>query len=136
MEIIITIKKNKAKLDLENTKHIVNIQEFLAYFKNSDFVITDSFHNICIAILFKKPFIAIGNKKRGITRFESLLKKFNLMDRLIYNIDEINSELFTPINYDEVYKILEKEKELSLKWLIDALKNQLKRTKPILLITF
>ncbi len=122
-------EKNKAKLDLENTKHVVNIQEFLAYFKNSDFVITDSFHGTCIAILFKKPFIAIGNKKRGITRFESLLKKFNLMDRLIYNIDEINSELFTPINYDEVYKILEKEKELSLKWLIDALKKPVKKNK-------
>lgn len=122
-------EKNKAKLDLENTKHVVNIQEFLAYFKNSDFVITDSFHGTCIAILFKKPFIAIGNKKRGITRFESLLKTFNLMDRLIYNIDEINSELFTPINYDEVYKILEKEKELSLKWLIDALKKPVKKNK-------
>jgi len=122
-------QKNKEKLDLPNTKHVVKIQEFLAHFKNSDFVITDSFHGTCIAILFKKPFIAIGNKKRGITRFESLLNKFNLLDRLIYNIDDTNDDLFTPINYDEVYKILEKEKEFSLNWLIDTLKKPIKKNK-------
>ena len=35
--------------------------------------ITDSFHGTCMAVLFHKPFIAIGNPERGTSRFESLL---------------------------------------------------------------
>ena len=48
------------------------VEEWLAYIKNADFIITDSFHGICFSIIFHKQFIALVNKIRA-PRFESLL---------------------------------------------------------------
>ncbi len=114
---------NKQKLGLDNIKENVSAKEFLYYFKNSKFVITDSFHGTCFAILFKKPFISIANASRGIPRFVSILSQLGLPDRLVYNAMEIEGKdyLFNDIDYDKVYEILEREKARSLKWLKDAL---------------
>jgi hypothetical protein len=46
-------------------------------------VVTDSFHACVFSILFGKPFVAIGNKRRGMSRFKSLLGTLGLNDRLI-----------------------------------------------------
>ena len=119
-------ENNKNLLNLENTKPQMLLPDFVSYYKNSDFVITDSFHGTCIAILFKKPFIAIANRLRGITRFESLLNLLNLKDRLVYKAEDAidNEELLKPIDYDKVYEILEKEKAESLQWLQTALTKE------------
>lgn len=112
-------------------KETMCVPDFLAYYKNSDFVITDSFHGTCLAIIFKKPFISIANPQRGTTRFESLLSKLNLMDRLVYKPEDAinNPRLLEPIDYDKVYEILDKEKERSLKWIEDALNSPIKEQK-------
>ena len=55
----------------------------------ADIVITDSFHACVFSILFNKPFVVLGNKKRGMSRFTSLLKLFGLEDRLVSSMDEI-----------------------------------------------
>ena len=52
-------------------------------------MITDSFHGTCMAILFQKPFIAIGNPGRGSSRFESLLGDLGLLGRYVEKADEI-----------------------------------------------
>jgi len=52
-------------------------------FNNGGYVITDSFHGTAFSIIFKKPFIALANKKRGESRFRSVLSKLDLKDRLI-----------------------------------------------------
>ena len=44
------------------------------------------------AILFEKQFVVIGNKKRGMSRFQTLLSMLGLEDRLIddnINIDSL-----------------------------------------------
>ena len=56
--------------------------------KNADYVVTDSFHACIFSILFKKDFLVIMNSKRGIGRILSLLKLFDLEDRLIFASDE------------------------------------------------
>ncbi len=98
-------------------------EERLQNIINSDFFITDSFHGTCFAIIMKKPFISIINEKRGGSRFESLLSMLHLEGRLIRSEKDLElKDLFEPIDYDEVYKILEKEKRRCKKWLIDAVK--------------
>ena len=59
------------------------VEEWLASFANAEFVLTDSFHGMVFSIVFEKPFIAIGNHERGLSRFESLLKMFNLTEMLV-----------------------------------------------------
>lgn len=44
---------------------------------------TDSFHGVCFAIIFNKPFAVYINKDRGASRFYSLLKLLHLEERII-----------------------------------------------------
>ena len=59
------------------------VEQWLRGFMDAYFVVTDSFHACVFSIIFNKPFLVIGNKKRGLSRFESLLSIFNLSDRLV-----------------------------------------------------
>lgn len=94
------------------------IEEWLSGFKNADFVITDSFHGMVFSILFRKPFVAIVNKERGTSRFTSLLKQLNLLDRLVFSVDSIPNEILdTSIDYEVVHKELEQLKNKSLAFL-------------------
>lgn len=59
------------------------VETWLRGFYDAEFVVTDSFHACVFSIIFGKPFVVIGNKDRGMARFESLLKMFSLEDCLI-----------------------------------------------------
>ena len=84
-----------------------HVTQWLKSFKDADFIITDSFHGSVFSIIFNKPFIAIGNKERGLTRFSSLLRLFNLEDRLVSNSNSVLSIADSPINWKEVNEIKE-----------------------------
>jgi polysaccharide pyruvyl transferase WcaK-like protein len=96
-----------------------NPAKWLRGFQDAKFVVTDSFHGTVFSILFKVPFIALGNKNRGMARFESLLKTFNLEDRLVLESSSFNVDnmVKNDINWDSVHAILEKEKEKALLFL-------------------
>lgn len=70
------------------------LEQWLKAFNDVEFVITDSFHACVFSILFHKPFICIGNKKRGTSRFNSLLEMFGLTNRMVdinnFNLDEVS----------------------------------------------
>tara|TARA_R110001599_G_scaffold262231_1_gene462692 strand:+ start:5715 stop:6854 length:1140 start_codon:yes stop_codon:yes gene_type:complete len=70
-----------------------SVESWLRGFHDASFVVTDSFHGTVFAILFNKPFIAVGNSARGTARFESLLSQFGLIERLVANRSEVTSEL-------------------------------------------
>ena len=72
-----------------------SIEKWLANFRDAEFVITDSFHGTIFSIIFNKEFIVVGNQKRGMARFNSLLELFSLQNRLIsgYNIDVYNKPI-------------------------------------------
>lgn len=72
-----------------------SIESWLVGFANAKYVITDSFHGSVFSVIFKKPFISIGNDARGMSRFNSLLKMFELEDRLIKMTDSLD-KISTP----------------------------------------
>lgn len=99
-----------------------SVTEWLRGFRDSEYVVTDSFHGTVFSIIFRKPFIAIGNESRGMSRFQSLLKMFGLEDRLVFKSDQVNRELINkPIDYDRVGELLEKQKAFSIGFLKRAL---------------
>lgn len=87
---------------------------WLRAFWDSEMTIVDSFHGMVFSIIFNKPFWVIGNPKRGLSRFTSLLSGFDLTDRLISdnNLREIN--LLKPIEWQKVNEILENKRMESL----------------------
>ncbi len=101
-----------------------SVEMWLKGFQDSKFVITDSFHACVFSILFNKPFVAIGNENRGLARFESLLKMFDLNDRLITNMDQLTEDILDyEFNWHTINFQLEKMKALSKQFLIESLSN-------------
>lgn len=108
----------------EDPSGFPSVKDWLSNIANAEFVVTDSFHGCVFSILFHRPFIAIGNKDRGLDRFTSLLSMFGLMSRLVLTEEEFHEKkdsLLQAIDYTEVDKILEMEREKSLDFLRNAL---------------
>lgn len=96
------------------------LKGWLQGFRDADFVITDSFHGTVFSIINNKHFLVLVNKSRGASRFESILKKLNLEDRLIYDVNNFDeSKLKVKIDYEAVNLKLNQLKADSL----DFLKN-------------
>lgn len=70
-------------ISLDEEKTYPSVEEWLQSFRDADFVFTDSFHGCVFSLIFRKPFIAYGNAKRGMARFVALLDSFGLRERLI-----------------------------------------------------
>lgn len=130
-EAVVVTEINPSCSDLQKSKfkqyipEAASIEDWLYYIKNCNFVVTDSFHGVCFSIIYRKNFIAIANSGRGVARFKSILSQFGLTNRLVSNLEECkdNNELFEPIDYDKVYKILNSEKIKSTTWLLNLLKK-------------
>ena len=98
-------KSLKASLEQRTYPSVLN---WVKGFMDAEYVIVDSFHGCVFAILYNKPFIAFGNKQRGLTRFSSLLKLFKLENRLILNAKELSPEIIkAPINWELTNSILD-----------------------------
>ena len=100
------------------------LEEWLSAFADADFVVTDSFHGCVLAILFHKPFIAMGNGQRGMARMRSLLEMFGLDQRLVHGIDpEDDGEFFlSQPDWIAVDAVLAEHRAAARRFLADALK--------------
>lgn len=98
------------------------VEQWLQSFAKASMVFTDSFHGTVFSIIFNKPFWVIGNKMRGMARFNALLSIYGLQDRIISPEELSSVDLNTPINWAPVNAIREQWKQKSLKFLTDNLK--------------
>ena len=84
-----------------------DVVTWLRAFMDAEMTIVDSFHGMVFSILFNKPFWVLSNAGRGMSRFISLLRMFNLEGRLLYT-DKFDSVDFNvPIDWEKVNGILE-----------------------------
>lgn len=88
------------------------VEAWLRGFYDAEFVVTDSFHACVFSILFGKPFIVVGNKGRGLSRFSSLMDMFGLKNNLLGEVTDYDScaDYSVPA---ETYARLDKLRELS-----------------------
>lgn len=128
-EIIDFVQKT---LDPQNTNHLkgfnrssitCTVPQWLASFAYADVLVTDSFHGMVFSIIFEKNFVVIGNHSRGLDRFTSLLALLGLEDRLVFEFDDIKDKKLDNIDYEVVNKILDKNKKISLDFLVSALEK-------------
>ena len=105
-----------------------SIQTWLKQIYEADFVVTDSFHGMVFSIIFNKQFLVIINKKRGASRFESLLGQLGLLNQIVDKPDDLNSDSIefiiknNQIDYEKVNEILDELRNKSRKFLLDSLK--------------
>ena len=106
--------KSDINLPIEN-RIAPSVEQWLRGFYDAEFVVTDSFHACVFSILFNKPFLVVGNQKRGLSRFVSLLGMFGLEDRLITDMN-INNVLFSKvIDYMPINNLLNELKQKSIR---------------------
>ena len=78
-EKIVIIKKIEKEKGLTSfhvsfNENQPSVEQWLRYFRDSEYIITDSFHGLVFSTIFNKPFFLINNEFRGNARFESLIK--------------------------------------------------------------
>ena len=113
-------KYNLEVIELANSNE--SIENWLAAIKNCEFLITDSFHGMCFAIIFNKPFICLANKQRGASRFESILEMLNIENQCIDNINEIyEKDCIFKVDYEKVNQRILEERQKGLEFLKKAL---------------
>lgn len=97
-----------------------SVETWLRGFKDADFVITDSFHACVFSLLFRKSFVVIGNKNRGLSRIQSLLKQFGQENRLVTNYtDDLNFAYNAGL--EETDSILETFRQRSKNFILNSL---------------
>ena len=95
-----------------------NIQQWIAMFRDADYVVTDSFHGMAFSIIFNKSFYIFKNESGGVARYYSLLNMLGLGDRIV---DEMVKSSSNDIDWEIVNNKLEEMKQKSLHFLRDSL---------------
>ena len=94
----------------------LTVEDWLRAIKTAKYVITDSYHGICFAIIFNKPFLCINDI--GQDRFASIFELFNINGNTVCSEDELCSiNSIRNIDYEFVNKKLEAEKERAINFL-------------------
>lgn len=94
-----------------------SVDHWILNMARAKFVVTDSFHGTCMAITFRKPFVVVGNKARGLNRFLSVLRLFNLENRLITDSTQFSSSFFSQLNNDTISELLEKKRKEAIDYI-------------------
>jgi hypothetical protein len=107
----------------DDTTVATDVPSWIRAFRESEYVLTDSFHGTVMAIIFQKPFVVVPNRERGLDRFTSLLDAVGLSDRILTTADEaeVAKVIDSPIDYGDVAKRLDRLRAESSDFLLSAL---------------
>ncbi len=103
--------------------------EVLEYFREADYIITDTFHGAIFSIINNKQFVALVRKTEGDSygneeKLTDLLDRLGLHDRIASAPCDIPKILKSPIDYDAVNKIRDNERKKTLEYLREYLGNE------------
>ena len=122
LAVISASNENMDNNDLSPAMRQTNsVESWLTSFYHSDYIITDSFHGTCFAIIFQKRFITIANKERGLDRFMTLLSYLGLENRLVYDESHIADLAFAPIDYENISQKLTVLRKKSIEFIIKSI---------------
>lgn len=97
------------------------VEEWLAYIKNAEFVITDSFHGVVFSIIFNKSFVQVKNASSQ-NRFESLFRVLDIENNSLGEYDKINfNKIFIERDWEKINKKIENEIKKAERWLKKAI---------------
>lgn len=104
-------------------------EDWLYAIKNSELFITNSFHGVCFAIIFNKPFICLSKETGKSVRFESLFEMLEIENKST-TIDDIEKDdCIFRINYEKTNQLIEKERQRGLDFLKKALQTPIEITQ-------
>ncbi len=121
-------KYNKQVIKTANSN--ISIENWLVSIRDCDLFVTDSFHGMCFALIFNKPFICLANKDRGASRFESICEMLGVQYQCIESISEVmDRDCVFKIDYNQVNEKIAYERQRGLDFLKKALDAPIKVTQ-------
>ena len=85
------------------------ISSWIYYCYNADYVITNSFHYICLSLIFGKNFLAINRlSKYPPVRVMDLLVRMGLPEKFVKTEEDIPKAINTPLNLENIERGIEK----------------------------
>lgn len=100
---------DKRIVDIE----MYSIPNWLSAIRNSELVITNSFHCVMMCLKLHTPFVVVlesGQRSGMNDRFKTLLDKFLLSNRIVKSIDDLNC-IYTDIDFDKVDEYMDEYAE-------------------------
>ena len=99
--------------------------EFLESYSSANVIITNTYHGLVFALIFKKPFILLHRENREHwakheERMSSLLEQFGLLDRYINVDNKLSRDLFS-LDYSTIQPQIEVQKKDSMNYLVESL---------------
>lgn len=87
----------------KNVCQYPTVTQWLRCFRDAKCIITDSFHGTVFSIIFNKPFVVLHNEGRGNARMESLVRSFDIEERLVNanEKDQVLKLLRTQLNTED-----------------------------------
>ncbi len=96
--------------------------DFLKYFLNAEYILTDSFHATVFSIIFNKKFIDVLPANKTGTRIESILNLFGIENRILQKYDDMEL-IESSIDYEKVNIRLDEERSKSMNFFKDAIEK-------------
>lgn len=108
-------------LFLQDDLRFPSVEKWLGLYKNADYIFTNTYHGLLFCIIYKKQFLLFpqqGPSQAENERFYSLLSTLELTDRIISseNVDDISKVMENPIDYKQVYSIIEEQRRITEKY--------------------
>lgn len=97
----------------------MDVEDFLKAIQTCDFLVTNSFHGVCFALLLNKQICLIGNNNNA-NRISSLFERFGIEYDFKIEEDDFD-KLFINYNYENVCKNISEFRDFSLNRLKEAL---------------
>ena len=94
--------------------------EILRYFKNADFIVTDTFHGSVMSLITNRNFAVITRNNKN--KLVNLLDEYGQVGRILSEDVTLDSLYEQPIDYTTVNAEMEKRREESLEFLVERLK--------------
>lgn len=94
----------------------------LAYFKNAEEVITDTFHGSIFSVITHRPFTSlirksVGNSYGNEEKLSDLLNRLGLTERMTTKVEDTELINQQPIDYEKVDDVLQKQREIAKQYL-------------------
>lgn len=102
-------------------KVLVEPLEMLAYIRNADFIITDTFHGTVFSIKYNKKFATLV-RPDNTNKLYDLLNRLKKKDRIIKTFGELDEVFDRPVDYAETNSIIEAEKKHTRQYLENAIR--------------
>lgn len=104
----------------------VTVQDFLKLIRGAEIICTDSFHATAFSVIFNKMFVVCerhGSNTNGSTngRLKSFLNMISCNDRLCENVEEVETVISSPPQYEFINEILDDKRKESIEFLKETL---------------